>query len=98
MIFFQSAAKRQQAISHPFRLHTYKRRAICREPGVSACALVALAVEDTDEAQHHVIHAQELADPGDEENLKDVSELMGQGVLHQAEHEIRELLGESERD
>ena len=61
-------------------------------------ALVALAVEDTDEAQHHVIHAQELADPGDEENLKDVSELMGQGVLHQAEHEIRELLGESERD
>ena len=61
-------------------------------------ALVSIAVENVGDAQHHAIHAQELADPGDKQNLKDVLALLGQGVLHQAEHEIQELLGENERD
>ncbi len=60
-------------------------------------ALVALAVEDTDDAQHHAIHAQELADATDEKGTGEVLDLLGQSELHQAEHEIRELLGEGER-
>ena len=59
-------------------------------------ALVSLAVEDTDDAQHHVTHAESVADATGEKGTGEVLDLLGQGELHQAEHEIRELLGEEE--
>ena len=57
-------------------------------------ALVTLAVEDAADAQHHIVHAQELSDPADEESIGEILELFGQGQSHQAEHEIQEILGE----
>ncbi len=57
-------------------------------------ALVALAVEAVADAKHHVEHFQELAGAQEAEIL----ELLGKGDLHQAEHEIQELLGEEHPD
>lgn len=59
-------------------------------------ALVALAVEDVADAKHHVEHLQELA--GAQEAQAQILELLGEGDLHQAEHEIQELLGEEHPD
>ena len=59
-------------------------------------ALVSLAVEDTGDAQHHVIHAQTVADATNEKGTSEVLDLLGQSELHQAADEIRELLGEEE--
>ena len=56
-------------------------------------ALITLAVEDTSDSEHHVTHALELSDSA---VVEDVLELLQGGKLHQAEHEIRELLGEDE--
>lgn len=59
-------------------------------------ALVALAVEDVADAKHHVEHFEELA--GAQEAQAEILELLGKGNLHQAEHEIQELLGEEHPD
>ena len=56
-------------------------------------ALVSLAVQDVADAKHHVIHAQGLVDPAKEGSLDEILELLEQVEPHQAEHEIRELLG-----
>ena len=60
-------------------------------------ALVSLAVNDRADAQHHVEHAQSLAEQDDEAGLHEALEGLEQGELHQAQHEIQELLGEDER-
>ncbi len=59
-------------------------------------ALVALAVEDVADAQHHVAHFQELATSMEEEQAAEILDLLHQGDRHQAEHEMQELLGEEE--
>ena len=62
-------------------------------------ALASLAVEDAADAQHHIVHAQELSDPADKASVNEVLELMERGEHHQAEHEIQKLLGlEDHRD
>ncbi len=61
-------------------------------------ALVALAVEDLSDAQHHVAHFQETADAGDVERATEILELFEGGVVHDVEDEIRELLGEEEHE
>ena len=57
-------------------------------------ALVALAVAGLADAQHHMVHFQELASSPEVEPVAEVLHLLDQGDLHQAEHEIQELLGE----
>ena len=57
-------------------------------------ALVALAVTDLADAQHHMVHFQELASSPEVEQVAEILDLLEQGDLHQAEHEIQELLGE----
>ena len=59
-------------------------------------ALVALAIDDLADAQHHVAHTQELADVSKEERVAEILLQLGQGDMHGAEHEIEELLGEEE--
>ncbi len=61
-------------------------------------ALVALTVRDLADTRHHVEHFHELAKPGGGKEVAEILDLLEQGELHQAEHEIRELLGEGERD
>ena len=58
-------------------------------------ALVSLAANDQADAQHHVEHAQGLAEPDYEARAHEVLEALEQGELHQAQHEIQELLGEA---
>ncbi len=58
--------------------------------------LVGLAVEDVADAQHHVSHFQETASADELSRAAEILELLDQGKLHDAEHEIRELLGEEE--
>ncbi len=53
-------------------------------------------MEDVADAQHHVAHFQELATSMEAEQAVEILELLHQGDLHQAEHEIQELLGEGE--
>ena len=60
-------------------------------------ALVALAVEDLSDAQHHVVHAQALADAAQTERISEILNLLQQVELHSAEHEIQELLGKEDR-
>ena len=57
-------------------------------------ALVALAIDDLPDAQHHVAHSQELTDVSEEERTAAILLLLDQGEAHGAEHEIEELLGE----
>ena len=57
---------------------------------------MSLAVNDRADAQHHVEHAQGLAEPDDEAGVHEVLEALEQDELHQAQHEIQELLGEDE--
>ena len=61
-------------------------------------SLVALAVTDVADAQHHVSHFQETASADELSRAAEILELLGQGDLHDAEHEIKELLGEEEHD
>ena len=61
-------------------------------------ALVALAVENLSDAQHHVAHFQGTADARDAERATEVLELFEGGNVHDVEHEIRELLGEEEHE
>ncbi len=61
-------------------------------------ALVALAVENVVDAKHHVEHFQELAGAQEGQQVAEILELLGKGDLHQAEHEIQELLGEEHPD
>ena len=58
--------------------------------------LVALAVEEVADAQHHVSHFQETASADELSRTAEILDLLGQGELHDAEHEIQELLGEEE--
>ena len=60
--------------------------------------LVSLAVNDQTDAQHHLEHAQGLAEPDDEGGVHEALEALEQGELDQAQHEIQELLGEDEHD
>ena len=55
-------------------------------------ALVALAVQDVVDAQHHVVHFQELATSMEAEQAAETLDLLHQSDLHQAEHEMQELL------
>ena len=59
-------------------------------------ALVALAVGDVADAQHHVLHLQETASPEELERGAEVLDSLERGDLHNAEHDIRELLGQEE--
>ena len=59
-------------------------------------ALVSLAAEDSTDAQHHIVHVQELSDPAEEASVNDVLELFERGEHHQAEHDIQKLLGEED--
>lgn len=61
-------------------------------------ALVALAVEAVADAKHHVEHFQELAGAQEAQQAAEIHGLLGKGDLHQAEHEIQELLGEEHPD
>ena len=45
-------------------------------------------------AQHHMVHFQELASSPEVEQVAEILDLLDQSDLHQAEHEIQELLGE----
>ena len=57
-------------------------------------ALVALAIEDLSDAQHHVAHFQRTADAEDVERATKILEQFEGDSVHVVEHEIRELLGE----
>ena len=59
-------------------------------------ALVALAVEDLSDAQHHIAHFQGTADAGDVGRATEILELFDGGIMQEVEHEIRELLGEEQ--
>ncbi len=59
-------------------------------------AKVSLAVDDLADAQHHVVHAQELADVSQEDQVTEILLFLEQGDTHGAEHEIEELLDEEE--
>ena len=61
-------------------------------------ALVALAIENLSDAQHHVAHFQGAADAGDVGRAAEILELFEGGRVHDVEHEIRELLGEEEHE
>ena len=60
--------------------------------------LVGLAVADVADAQHHVSHFQETAGADELSRAAEILDLLDQGELHDAEHEIRELLGEEDHD
>lgn len=51
-------------------------------------ALVALAVADLADAQHHMVHFQELTSSPEVEQVAEILDLLDQSDLHQAEHEI----------
>ena len=59
-------------------------------------ALVALAVDDLADAQHHAAHVQELADVTQEQRIADILRFLDEGQEHGAEHEIEQLLAEQE--
>ena len=59
-------------------------------------ALVTLAVEDLADTVHHVEHFRQLAGALDIERAAEILELIEQRHLHDAEHEIQELLGAGE--
>ena len=61
-------------------------------------ALVALAVEDVADALHHVLHFQDSASPEELDLGVEILDLLERGDLHDAEHEIQELLGEEEHE
>jgi len=61
-------------------------------------ALVALAVEGLADARHHVEHFQILAGAQEAQRAAEILELLRESDLHQAEHEIQELLGEEHSD
>ncbi len=61
-------------------------------------ALVALAVENLSDAQHHVAHFQGTADAGGVERAAEILELFEGDSVNDIEHEIRELLGEEEHE
>jgi len=61
-------------------------------------ALVALAVEGLADARHHVEHFRELVRAQKAQRAAEILELLGKSELHQAEHEIQELLGEEHQD
>ena len=61
-------------------------------------ALVALAVEGLDDARHHVEHFQILVGAQEAQRATEIIVLLGESDLHQAEHEIQELLGEEHSD
>ena len=59
-------------------------------------ALSALAAEDADEAVHHVGHTIELLEDGAHRHaMEAVLGSLGSGALHDAEHEIEEMLSGS---
>ncbi len=60
--------------------------------------LVALAVADVADAQHHVSHFQETSNADELNRAAEILDLLDQGEVHDAEDEIRELLGEGEHD
>ena len=60
-------------------------------------ALVSLAVNERADAQHHLEHAQGLAEPDDDGRVHEALEALEQAELHQSQHEIQELLGEDEQ-
>lgn len=51
-------------------------------------------MEDVTDAQHHVVHFQELAISMEVEQEAEILDQLDPGDLHQAEHEMQELLGE----
>ncbi len=55
-------------------------------------ALVSLAIDDLVDGQHHVTHAQEVADTSQEDKLAETQLLLAQGDTRGAEHEIEELV------
>ena len=57
---------------------------------------MALAVESVVDVQHHVVHFQELATSVEAGQAVETLELLHQGDLHEAEHEMQELLGKEE--
>ena len=61
-------------------------------------ALVALAVEGLADARHHVEHFRGLVRAQKAQRAAEILELLGKGDLHQAEHDIQELLGEEHPD
>ena len=61
-------------------------------------ALVALAVEDVADTQHHVAHFQDLAGPDKVDRVREILDLLGQGNLDEAEREIQELLEDREHE
>ena len=61
-------------------------------------ALVALAVEDVADAEHHVLHFQRSGSPEELDFGAEILDGLERGDLHVAEHEIRELLGEEEHE
>ena len=61
-------------------------------------ALVALAVEGLADAENHVEHLQELAGAREAQQAAKIRRLLGKGDLHQAEHDIQEMLGEEHPD
>ena len=56
-----------------------------------------MAVNERSDTQHHVEHAQGMAEADDEAGVRQALEALEQSELHQAQHEIQELLGEDER-
>ncbi|PKB82212.1 MAG: hypothetical protein BZY88_04940 [SAR202 cluster bacterium Io17-Chloro-G9] len=59
-------------------------------------ALISLAVGDAEEAKHHVVHAQELADEETVSSLAEVLQSLESNDLHDSEHGLQELLGRDE--
>ena len=59
-------------------------------------AVIALAIDDLADGQHHVAHAQELADVSRDDQIAEILLLLDQRDAHSAEHEIQALLGKEE--
>ena len=57
-------------------------------------ALAALVTEDVADVAHHVAHFQDLGGPEEAGAAAEILDLLNEGNLHDAEDEIRELLGE----
>lgn len=57
-------------------------------------ALVSLAIDDLADGQHHVAHAQEVADASQRDKLAETQLLLAQGEVRGAEHEIEELVSQ----
>ncbi|MDA1216405.1 MAG: cytochrome c [Chloroflexi bacterium] len=55
-------------------------------------AMAAIATDEVPDALHHVLHAQNEADPSAADALGEIVDLLNAGELHDAEHEIGELL------